>query len=152
MKKPVTLLLLCILTFFWSGVNLFYNGSVVANAAIIPNAIADTSDDILDIYEQNGIKEEELKKVEVLFEQIKTTPIENFRNTALISLVSCLLIIAGAAMMWDLKKRGYQIYLGGIALGILAPIPYFGTGMLGWTILTGVIGAGLYRLHLKYLA
>lgn len=150
MKKPITLILLCILTFFWSGVNLFYNGSVVSNAAMIPEAISDSSGDILDMYEKNGFQEADIQKMEGLFEQIKTMPVSNFRNSALLSLISCLLIIAGAAMMWDLKKRGYQIYLGGIALGILAPIPFFGTGMLVWTLITGAFGAGLYGLHRKY--
>jgi hypothetical protein len=78
----------------------------------------------------------------------------NIRRQAILSVVSCLLTLGGAIMMWNLKKAGFYLYIAGIIILVVAPIIMMGTGVVGlissgMTALIGVVFIAMYAANLK---
>jgi hypothetical protein len=78
---------------------------------------------------------------------------DNIRKSSLVSLLSCLLTLGGAIMMWTLRRTGYYVYIAGIVISIGTPMLFFpGTvGMIGsgFAAFIGLLFVGLYGMNLK---
>lgn len=81
---------------------------------------------------------------------------ENIRLSAIIMLFYESLTLFGAYLMWGLQKRGFHLYLAGIAVALFGPILLIGGWLGAMTAFGGVffsiIFAFLYRSQLKYMA
>jgi uncharacterized membrane protein len=83
-----------------------------------------------------------------------TTP-ETITTSAIIMLIFESLSLYAAYMMWNLQKKGFHLYLAGIAIAFLAPIIFIG-GWLGFitamaSVFVSIIMAIFYAVNLKYM-
>ncbi|GHB51919.1 hypothetical protein GCM10007390_00630 [Persicitalea jodogahamensis] len=80
---------------------------------------------------------------------------DKIRTSAIIMLIYESLTLFGAYLMWGLQKRGFHLYLAGVAVAILGPIVLIGGWLGGMTAFGGaffsIIFAFLYRSQLKYM-
>jgi hypothetical protein len=66
------------------------------------------------------------------------------------------LALAGALLMWRLKKNGYYLYMLSVELGMIGSLVIFKGNFIGSILFMGVGFAGvlfivLFSLNLKYL-
>lgn len=83
-----------------------------------------------------------------------TTP-QTITIGAIIMLIFESLSLFGAYMMYNLQKKGFFLYLGGIAVALLAPIVLIG-GWLGFitaaaSVFLSIFMAIFYAVNLKYM-
>ena len=81
---------------------------------------------------------------------------DNIRKSSLISLLSCILTLTGALLMWMLRKMGYYLYVAGIIVSILGPFAVFGGGFMGImaggiSAFVGILFIILYGVNLRHL-
>jgi len=81
---------------------------------------------------------------------------ENIRLSAIIMLFYESLTLFGAYLMWGLQKRGFYLYLAGVAVALLGPTVLIGGWLGAMTAFGGaffsIIFALLYRSQLKHMA
>lgn len=143
------LTVICILTFIGSGFgilgDIFSYATADTHAAITSEAVSQMDD------QQNTPS---------FFKQMmgsmtdKMTA-ENIKKSSLFGLLSCLLTLFGAIMMFRQKKAGFFMYLAGIIIYIIAPLIVLG-GLFGIAsvMMAGVIGLAfviMYAVNLKYM-
>lgn len=80
---------------------------------------------------------------------------ERIRQSAVANLVYNLLTLAGAALMWNLRKPGFYLYVAGVLIAVIAPFLIYG-GLIGGissagTAFISLIFVVLYALNLKYM-
>jgi hypothetical protein len=80
--------------------------------------------------------------------------IETIRNSAIVLFLFHAITLFGAYMMWNLQKKGYQVYLGGILLLIISTL-FLNIGGMGVishfsSAFFSLIFAFLYRTQRKY--
>ena len=153
--RPVFLTVLCILTFIGSGLTIIGSSfsylTADTRAALIRRAMEDTKDKIDEAGAGNsGIAE---KMIAGTSEMEKP---ENLKKNALFGIVAAIFTLAGALLMFALKKAGYWLYILGTALGIAGPLYIFGGNLILMlsTVIMGIVGIVfviLYGLNLKYL-
>lgn len=81
---------------------------------------------------------------------------DSIRKSSLIGILSCILTLTGAIMMWGLRKNGFYLYIAGIVIAIVAPLLIFGGGLIGLASggMTAVIGIAfivMYGVNTKYM-
>lgn len=79
---------------------------------------------------------------------------DNIRKMALMSLISNILTLTGALLMWNLKKLGFYSYILGIIVGITAPLMIGGVvGIFSGAIsgLIGIVFIIMYGVNLKQM-
>ncbi len=154
--RPTFLTVLCILTIIWNAFK-FYSA--------IPNTF--TPEKIIESKEQSNemvmemfskyMSENDLEQIEKSQEMLgQYFDRNNLVLSGGINLISCLLLILGAVWMWELRKKGFWVYLAGNVIGILAPILIFG-GSIGWTfgimsLIASAIFTSLYSANFRYLS
>jgi hypothetical protein len=96
------------------------------------------------------------KTMDAMFEAvIEQTTADSIKTGAIIMLIFESLSLYAAYLMWNLEKKGFYLYLGGMAVAFLAPLIMIG----GWL---GVINAMagvflsifmiiLYAFNLKHM-
>ncbi len=79
---------------------------------------------------------------------------ESIRTYSVIGLISSLLKLTGAILMWNLKKMGFYFYVAGVAVIVVIPL-FMGQliGIISGSIrgFVGVIFIVMYALNLKYM-
>jgi hypothetical protein len=79
----------------------------------------------------------------------------SIRKDSIISLISNLLTLAGALLMWNLKRPGFYIYLAGVIVIVISPL-LMGTlvEVIGGSIrgFIGVVFIVMYAVNLKYMS
>ncbi|MET7254507.1 hypothetical protein [Dyadobacter fermentans] len=98
----------------------------------------------------------EAKTMDKMFEAvIEQTTAENVKTGAIIMLIFESLSLYAAYLMWNLQKRGYFLYLGGMAVAFLAPLLMIGGWMGVITAMAGIFFsifmAILYAFNLKHM-
>ena len=159
-SRPTFLTVLCILTFIGSGWGIvdaitdYFGAETAAGAIEMVDEQLDEAMDEMD--EDENMSENQKEFIENLFGSIteELTP-ANIRNSSIVNIVSCILTLLGAIMMWQLKKIGYYSYIAGILVMIFGMIVVF-EGALGLMIagmagFIGVIFIVLYGLNLKHM-
>lgn len=81
---------------------------------------------------------------------------DNIRKAAIGGLIAALLTLSGALLMWQLKRKGFYLYIAGVAISIFVPFYVFGNDMIAvgassFTNFFGLIFIALYALNLKSL-
>ncbi|KAA0989738.1 hypothetical protein [Dyadobacter aurulentus] len=87
---------------------------------------------------------------------IEQTTADSIRTGAIIMLIFESLALYAAYLMWNLQKKGFYLYLAGIAVAFLAPLFLIG-GWLGVInamagIILSVFMAVLYAFNLKHMS
>ena len=81
---------------------------------------------------------------------------DNFRKTAIGAVISAILTLIGAILMWQLKRSGFYIYVVGTMVSLLVPFFLYGfnTMSFGISFFSGFFGllfTALYALNIKSL-
>ena len=81
---------------------------------------------------------------------------DNVRRNAAGTILSALITLLGALLMWWQKRRGFYIYIFGTLLGIAIPLYFYGVNMtsIGISFFPGFFGLifiALYALNVKSL-
>jgi hypothetical protein len=158
-KRPDFLTILCVLTFIgsswgiFSGLTNYNNADVMAEMS--RQMIEQQKEQAMDKAVTAGQKSFMEKMFSGANELMDTVKV---KQNSLFSIMSNILTLVGALLMFRLKKTGFGIYVLGIAVFIAAPLVIFGVGNifgLFMTFLLGIIGiifVILYRLNLKHMS
>jgi hypothetical protein len=157
--RPTFLTVLCILTFLGSGWGIVNNASTYMNA----NVSAEIAKPMLDSAQQEIQKEasdnETAAKIadRVISGASDLLDPAKMKKNALFGILANVLTLGGAFLMFQLRKPGFWVYLGGTLLAILSPVLVYGASnlmSLGMTAIYGFFGVIfviLYSLNLKHL-
>ncbi len=152
--RPTFLTVLCVLTLIWNAIKFYQAIPNIFTPEKIMASKEQANDMMMDMFEKYNIPEAETDKIGELQANIYNE--QKLVTSGIATLLSSILLIVGAVLMWGLRKKGFWAYLAGNVVGILAPIIIFG-GQIGWTfgILSFVASAifvGLYSANLKHLS
>lgn len=144
---------MCILSWIWIGVSLLSVTSNFTTGQMTPEMIEEQKSQMLGMY-----SEEEIERMDWMFEDMFhfiDSFNENLYVISGITMISTLLGLLGVIMMWQMKKKGYYLYLVySIVPMILAVLFYQGVFMgffLGYHIVFGGLFMLLYAFQLKHM-
>lgn len=157
-KRSTFITVLCILTFIGSGWGIFSGILNIATSSTLEQTgemVSESMDDALEqIEDEDNLSENQKQLFESFFNSVSEslTP-EKIVNSAIVNILSCLITLYGAFMMWNLNKKGFYIYLAGIVIAILGMVLVFGGIMGAITAASsgfwGVVMIILYGVNLK---
>ena len=159
-KRPSFLTWLCILTFIGSGwaiVSCVWTYTTAGKTSIVFKERVQVKKDSALLNDTAGIRRRE--KVSPLEGKIKASlskivDAENMRKAAIGGFIASLLTLAGAILMWNLRRQGFYIYILGVIFGILVPFYLYGNdliavGATSFANFFGLVFIALYALNLK---
>ena len=164
-KRPSFLTWLCILSFIGSGWAIIssvytyiyvdkYSDIFSANTTLKMDSAKIKGDTItLDSSSARHKNRSELsEKIRSSFSRILEK--ENMRKLAIGNLIASLLTLAGAILMWNLRREGFFIYILGVIVSLLIPFLLFGNdliavGATSFNNFFGLVFIALYALNLK---
>lgn len=154
--RPTFLTVLCILTFIGSGYGIFQAFSSYTSADVAVGVTHDAMDEAMDRVEQEAESEKDADMINKIMGSVtEGLTVENIKNDAIASGISSILTLLGAILMWGLNKKGFYIYVVGIAISIIAPMfiygGFIGAAKGGFVAFFGVLFAILYGLNLKHM-
>ncbi len=148
------LTVLCILTFIGSGWGIVDSFLDYSAADFAGNVAHEAIDEV----QQRIAEEEEVPSFvsDILGSVMEGISPENIRRMSLWKFISCLLTLAGAILMWNLRKTGFWFYIAGIVILVVAPVVIFGKGLIGIAAagvsgFFGVLFIVLYAVNLHQL-
>ncbi|GAA4438498.1 hypothetical protein GCM10023091_19190 [Ravibacter arvi] len=154
--RPPSLTILCLLSFISAFTGLWRQADQLWSPGRASVQIQETFHTILDRMESQLPDDQSKEAALSVFESVgeSLTP-ETLRKSAIIMLIYESLTLFGAYYMFQLQRRGYKLYMGGIAVGLLGSTLVIG-GMTGIVLTFGSLFFSLlflllYRLHLKYM-
>jgi len=153
-SRPSFLTILCFLTFMSSILGLYTQSERLWS----PEVGADQTLQVFDVLHEKlkaSKTEVDKKTVEILNEASSQVTTQTTSVAAIIMLIFESISLFAAYLMWNLQKKGYYLFLGGIAVAFLAPLLLIG----GWfgliTAMSGVFVsffmAIFYAVNLKYM-
>jgi outer membrane murein-binding lipoprotein Lpp len=166
-KRTTFITVLCILTFIGSGYNLLdgaYSYFTAGKAASEARMVAQQAQQDMERKQaeekpQNAQDSANKKEGEAfakkVFEGMGAAFTEgNIKKMSIGSIITALLCLGGAFMMWNLRKKGFLLYLAGTLIGIAIPFLLFGNNLLGIgiSVISGFFGLVfciLYAVNLK---
>jgi hypothetical protein len=82
--------------------------------------------------------------------------LENIKNNSYASILSSILTVLGAILMWKLRKIGFWIYVLGTVIGVVAPVIIFPGNIIAVILSIGLAFFGalfvvLYAINKKQL-
>lgn len=155
-KRPVFLLVLCILTWFWSGVVSIGGG--ISSILMHDKRIEEYKQSREVFNNQQGISEgEEIFRgfTNNILDSADSF-IEHSQTLNYITVLTGVLCVLGAFLMFKLKRIGYYVYVVSTLFFIIAPIYLVGNNLLAisTTIFYGFFGLVfiiLYGVNFKHL-
>lgn len=157
--RPTFITVLCILTFIGSGWGIFdsitdYLAADTAESAV--GLVEDAMDEAMTDLEDEDMTESQMDFVESLLGGItENLTAENIRRIAIGTLISCIITLIGGLMMWNLRKKGYYVYILGILIYVIVPAfvlsGILGAAYAGFTGFIGFVFILLYGLNLKHM-
>ena len=149
-ERPTFVTVLTIFTFVISGIMLL--SSLYSFISYDEIATQKGIDDVVVMYAEKGMDANIIDAVELF----GTESIENHNLFSIISILSCLLSLFGAYMMYNMKKLGFHLYvtskiIGLIPIAILTSSIIVGAyyGFLGFLTLAFIIMYGVNLKHFK---
>jgi hypothetical protein len=158
-KRPDFLTVLCVLTFIgstWgiiSGLTNYNNADVMAEMS--RQVIEQQKEQAMDKAVTAGQKSFMEKMFSGANELMDTVKV---KQNSLFSIMSNVLTLIGAVLMFRLKRTGFGIYVLGIVVFIAAPLVIFGPSNIFGLMMTFILGfigilfIILYRLNIKYMS
>ena len=162
--RPTLLTVLCILTFIgstWLIVTNFWTYGTASKTAAMISAVSKR--EINDsAFQNDSAKAKVIRRKRSLFGEkmmssvAKIMTADNIRKNAAGTILSALITLFGALLMWWQKRRGFYIYIAGTLLGIVIPLYFYGVNMtsIGISFFPGFFGLifiALYALNFKSL-
>jgi hypothetical protein len=148
-NRPVRsqlLVLLCFLTFINSISGLWTHAERLWNPVIVSEQTIEVFNVARDQIESRvQAKDQEITE-NFLDSIVASINPSTIRNSAIVMLLFHSITLFGAYLMWNLQKRGYQIYLGGILVLILGSLMLEVGGMGMITLLPSVFFSGIFAL------
>lgn len=158
--RPSFLTWLCILTFIGSGwalISCVWTYTMAGKTNIIFHENVQVKNDSTLLKDTVNMKRDERTsplegKIKASLSKIVNTG--NMRKAAIGGFIASLLTLAGAILMWNLKRKGFYIYILGVALGIAIPFYLYGNdliavGATSFANFFGLVFIALYALNLK---
>lgn len=154
-NRPTFLTVLCFLTFMSAVSGLWTQSERLWNPGITADKTRETFEAVRENLERQG-NTTEAKTMDKMFEAvIEQTTAENIKTGAIIMLIFESLSLYAAYLMWNLQRRGFYLYLGGMAVAFAAPLLMIGGWMGVITAMAGVFFsifmAILYAFNLKHM-
>jgi len=154
-NRPSFLSFLCYLTFISSVFGLWTHSERLWNPGIMADETRERFETVREKLDQQA-GNADAKTMDSMFESIieQTTP-ETIKLGAIIMLIFESISLYAAYLMWNLQKKGFYLYLGGIAVAFLAPLLIIG-GWFGFItsiadILLSIFMLILYAFNLKHM-
>jgi hypothetical protein len=156
--RPTFLTVLCILTFVVSGY--FFVQSLIG---IFVNNSMDTTafnEVIAELYESmeemEGQEQAFMQKIIDGMQVTVNAVIENAVSLGIFEMLTSVLGILGAVLMFRLNKKGYYIYILAKIVGVIAPLAIIGVNVLtlslyGFIAVIGILFIVLYGVNVKYM-
>jgi hypothetical protein len=161
-KRPTLLTVLCILTFIGSGWSIASNIWAYSTAATTARVFEKNFDvkrmdsiENKDTANLNGRhKRDNIFRGKMMGSISKVMTVDNIRKNSLGIIISALLTLAGALLMWWLKRLGFYLYILGVVIGIIVPFYLYGNNLMAIGISSfsgffGLVFIALYALNLK---
>lgn len=133
-KRPVSLTVLCILTFIFSGLACF-------SSLFIPLF----PDLLIDILKSNPSYDDALMN-----ETIRL--IKAGCGYYIVNFILSFFSLTGAILMWKLKKIGFHFYALSNSALLFIPTLFFGVIITGFGVFMAAGFMALYAFHLKYMS
>jgi hypothetical protein len=161
--RPALLTVLCILTFIGSGwtiISSVWSYSTASQTVkIFSSAVANRPNDstlLKDTARRVGHKNRSPFGEKMVLSLSRIMTVENIRKSAAGAIISGLLTLLGAVLMWRLRRIGFYLYIGGIVVGLVVPFYLYGNnmiaiGMSSFSSFFGLVFIALYVLNIKNL-
>ncbi len=153
--RSTFLTVLCVLTFVWNSYKIYSSASNYKNSETMSENMVPIMEQVQEQMAQDFTEEQEAEMDKMMVGMKEKFNASNIKTSSVLTLISALLLILGGIWMWDLKKKGFWVYIAGNAIGIIAPAIIFG-GIVGTSIavMSAILAAifiGLYATNLKSL-
>ena len=154
-SRPTFLTVLCFLTFMSAVSGLWSQSERLWNPGITADKTRETFEMVRENVEAQANGADTKVMQEMFASVIENTTVETITTSAIIMLVFESISLFAAYLMYNLEKKGFYLYLAGIAVAFLAPIIFIG-GWLGFitaasSVFLSVFMAIFYALNFKYL-
>lgn len=154
-ERPRFLTILCMLTFLSAISGLWTQSDRLWSPGVVADQTREFFEQVQESAEAQNNREG-AEVVEKFFDTIyDELSAEKIRLSAIIMLIYESLTLFGAYLMWGLQKRGFYLYLAGIAVVVIGSMGLVGGWLGGMTAFGGaffsIIFAFMYRSQLKYM-
>lgn len=157
-ERPTFLTVLCILTFVVSGY--FFVQSLIGifvNSSMDMTSFNEVTEQLYESMEE--MEGEQRVFMQRLIDGMQITVnavIENAVSLGIFEMITSLLGILGAVLMFRLNKKGYYLYIIAKIIGVVAPLAIIGVNILtislyGFIAIIGILFIVLYGVNLKYM-
>lgn len=154
-NRPTFLTILCFLTFMSAVSGLWTQSERLWNPGITADKTRETFEAVRENFEKQAATGKDNTMDKMFESMIGQTTAENIKTGAIIMLIFESLSLYAAYLMWNLQRRGYYLYLGGMAVAFFAPLLMIGGWMGVITAMAGVFFsmfmAILYAFNLKHM-
>ncbi len=145
-ERSQLLVILCFLTFINSISGLWTHAERLWNPILISEQTIEVFNTAREQIESRVQPEEQAITEQFLNSIVESINPATIRNSAIVMLIFHSVTLFGAYLMWNLQKRGYQVYLGGILILILGSL-FLNVGGMGLiTLLPSVFFSGIFAL------
>lgn len=156
-QRPVFLKVLCLLTFIGSGYGIINSAVTYFKANDISNIVIEAKTKMYeDLNKKKKAKDpESVNIISKVMNNVSviSTP-ENLRKTAIGNIITSILCLLGAFLMWNLRRMGFYIYTLGTIISIVIPFYLFGNNFLttisaGFASFIGILFVIFYAMNIK---
>jgi hypothetical protein len=154
-ERPTFLKVLCILTFIGSSYFIITSAYSYFNADKVVKVLTSTKAEInRDINNKSNDAAANNFKNKMMDNMSVMTKPENLRKSSIGIIISSVICLLGAILMWRLNKTGFYLYTLGTIIGIIVPFYVFGNNFLtaiqaGFTSFVGILFVVFYAMNLK---
>jgi len=156
-KRPDFLTVICILTFIGSGFGIINNVTNYLNADVLTEMGKQAIDQTREKVDSESSGEGKKLADQMMSGASAMMDKKKLKQNYLLTVLSNIMTLAGALLMFRLRKSGYWLYVAGIVVLVATPVVIFGTGNLLSMSITmlfaaiGILFIILYSLQLKHL-
>lgn len=150
--RPTFLTILCVLTFIASAWGIYKGFANYLSADSIAGITQSAMDEAKDQIENAGSRTAEA----VIDSIANSISPDKIKKNGIGEIVSSILCLVGAFLMWNLNKKGYWVYVVGTVVGVAVPMVVNG-GLVGMAAggamaFFGIVFCVLYGLNLKHMS
>ena len=165
LQRPTFLTVLCILTFIGSGwailSSVWSYTTAVQTVNIINGKRQENTHDSLSQKDSVNLQKEKESRGYIIGKKIGASvrtmlTVDKIQKKSIGDLIASIFTLSGAILMWFQKRRGFYLYIIGIAIGITLPFYLYGNNLLTVGIASfgaffGLLFVALYAVNLKSL-
>ncbi len=157
--RPTLLMVLCILTFIgssWLIVSNIWAYTTADKTAQMISSMKNLNKNDSTVVANAANKKRALFGEKMMLSFSKVVSADNIRKSAIGTIISAIITLLGAILMWRFKRSGFYLYISGTLIGILVPFYLYGINVMsiGISFFSGFFGLifiALYALNIKSL-